>query len=73
MNIYNSKEVLRTLLEKKHMTVVELARNTGMHENTIYNWTAKNAQPNWFNMLTALEGIGYKVIIEDMERDDASE
>jgi|GEM_PF-6522616 len=64
MNIYHAQNLIKDLASKKGMTMTRVADESGIHVNTIYNYTKNGAQPPWGNMVAIIESMGYKITIE---------
>lgn len=57
----NSARLLTKLMDRANVNTYELARRTGMHPNTIYNWTKYHRQPSYFNLITCVQALGYDI------------
>lgn len=59
--LYNPSVTLKKLMHVHNINAYTLETLTGIHHNTIYNWTTKNAQPSYANFLACVNAMGYKL------------
>jgi hypothetical protein len=60
-NLYNPVQVIRDAMKLEDFNAYELYEETGIHYNTIYNWTKNGKQPSHANFMAALNAMGYSL------------
>jgi len=60
-NLYNPVQIIKDIMKLEDFNAYELYEDTGIHYNTIYNWTKNGKQPSHANFVAALNAMGYSL------------
>ena len=59
-----AKDIIGNRMRGLNMTAKELSNLTGFHHNTVLAWINGKNEPNYFNVLTCLNAMGYDINIK---------
>lgn len=58
-----AKDIIGDRMRASGMTAKDLSNATGFHHNTVLAWINGRNEPNYFNVKTCLDAMGYDIQI----------
>jgi DNA-binding phage protein len=58
-SVTNFEKWLRHQIKEQGWTIAKLAKVSGVHRNTIYNYLDHRCEPTYFNVLLIVRALGY--------------
>lgn len=62
--LYNFADWLKSVLSENNISVVKLAKISGVHPNTIHNYLAERCEPSLFNVQCITNALGYELAVK---------
>lgn len=63
----NAQTILKHYMQIRMINAKQLAELTGFHHNTVLAWVNGKNEPNFFNVMTCLNAMGYDLAITPKE------
>ena len=60
-NLINFEKWLSREIKAQEITILKLAKISGVHPNTIHNYLSGRSEPSFYNVLCIVRALGYEV------------